>query len=273
MQFDLFAVSSKTSPTTSTSDIEKSEKVYNGLVTRLKKEYFLRNRWARLIFAAASSSLQWPTPTAVNRVRDEETLQKCLAYRKENANQNSVPLYLAETVINWATPTVKGNNNAAGISEKAGDGLATQAKNWGTPRVPTNNGQGQMKDNTSRIEDQVKMWTTPLASDIYNRKTKYKQGGTPLSLQATQWTTPNARDWKDSAGMSASRRDGKSRFDQLPRQVFGLLHKDEISMNGKNLVLNPAWVLQLMGTTLQKTFFEWEAMESLSSKHKSRSQP
>jgi hypothetical protein len=42
----------------------------------------------------------WPTPTAVHRVRDLETLEKCAAFRKRNANQNTVPLYLAEVVTN-----------------------------------------------------------------------------------------------------------------------------------------------------------------------------
>jgi hypothetical protein len=36
----------------------------------------------------------------------------------------------------------------------------------------------------------------------------------------TAWTTPSARDWKDSPGMVAERTDGKSRVDQLPRQAY-----------------------------------------------------
>ncbi len=75
--------------------------------------------------------------------------------------------------------------------------------------------------------------------------------------------TPSARDWKDTPGMTAERKDGASRNDQLPRQVFSL-HSEEIrSIIGKRPVLNPAWVLQCMGTTLQKTFFAWREMPSL----------
>lgn len=33
------------------------------------------------------------------------------------------------------------------------------------------------------------------------------------------WVTASARDWKDTPGMSATRPDGRSRIDQLPRQV------------------------------------------------------
>jgi hypothetical protein len=46
--------------------------------------------------------------------------------RLGNGNGCGVPLAMA--VQMWATPTVCGNNNRAGISLKAGDGLATQVK-------------------------------------------------------------------------------------------------------------------------------------------------
>ena len=64
--------------------------------------------------------LGWQTPDATNRVRDAETLVKCAAFRKRNANQNSVPLYLAETVIlaGWPTPTV-GNGRRSQIPANA----------------------------------------------------------------------------------------------------------------------------------------------------------
>lgn len=38
----------------------------------------------------------WPTPTAMNRPRSDETIGKCLATRKANAGQNTVPLYLED---------------------------------------------------------------------------------------------------------------------------------------------------------------------------------
>jgi hypothetical protein len=46
------------------------------------------------------------------------------------------------------------------------------------------------------------------------------------------WATPTARDWKDTAGMKAQREDGKSRLDQLPRQVFA-------SLDGSGLFMPP----------------------------------
>jgi len=57
---------------------------------------------------------------------------------------------------------------------------------------------------------------------------------------AQNWTTPNARDWKDTPGQKLIRNDGKHRLDQLPRQVHN-------STRGKNQgLLSPSWVEQLM---------------------------
>jgi len=42
------------------------------------------------------------------------------------------------------------------------------------------------------------MWTTPTSGDTGGRNTKYKQGGTPLSMQV-RWPSPKSRDYK---GMS-----------------------------------------------------------------------
>lgn len=69
-------------------------------------------------------------------------------------------------------------------------------------------------------------WTTPCASETGSRAQKYAQGGTSLNTQmvnvkqqASPRVTPAARDWKDSAGMATDRPDGRSRIDQLPRQM------------------------------------------------------
>lgn len=132
-------------------------------------------------------------------------------------------------------------------------------------------------------------WTTPVASDL-NRNTKYQQGGTALSLQIKNWSTPRAspnenrqtkstpsqeagthgrnlasdvnrwptaasRDWKDS-GYELAAQDRNSPC--LPASVIlnSPLDLDNRNTDGKNRAqLNPAWVAQLMGTTLEKIFF------------------
>jgi hypothetical protein len=64
----------------------------------------------------------WPTPTAMSRVRDEATMQKCLKFRQSNG-KTSVPLYLEEKVNlvekkSWATP-IQGDSHLASTPEVA----------------------------------------------------------------------------------------------------------------------------------------------------------
>lgn len=59
------------------------------------------------------------------------------------------------------------------------------------------------------------------------------------------------------------RGDGKSRMDTVEAvAMYGQQDQGNLSTIGKNLALNPSWVLQLMGTTIEKTFSEWREMES-----------
>lgn len=75
----------------------------------------------------------------------------------------------------------------------------------------------------------------------------------------TGWVTPSARDWKDSPGM-ANFMNGRSRLDQLPRQVFNLNRENPArqTASGQRLTgseakigcggqLNPAHPRWLMG--------------------------
>jgi hypothetical protein len=61
------------------------------------------------------------------------------------------------------------------------------------------------------------------------------------------WTTPSSRDWKDTPGMVAERQDGKSRNDQLPRQVFGVVASGLPALTVGRGSLNPAFPCWLMG--------------------------
>lgn len=83
---------------------------------------FERVTWEPPTSEPASSS--WPTPTATRY----GTNQGGAAGRTGPVRPSLDTL--AKT---WATPTVHGNHNRKGASEKAGDGLATQAAAWPTP--------------------------------------------------------------------------------------------------------------------------------------------
>lgn len=92
------------------------------------------------------AAINWPGPDATNRVRDAETLAKCAAFRKANANQNTVPLYLAEVAEQWMGPNVPNGGRSTAHAEQVGAtlyhegkkvqlGLESQAKNWNSPLV------------------------------------------------------------------------------------------------------------------------------------------
>lgn len=50
---------------------------------------------------------KWPTPTALDRPRSPETMAKSAAFRKANANQNTVPLYLGEVAQGFSLPPLQ----------------------------------------------------------------------------------------------------------------------------------------------------------------------
>ena len=67
--------------------------------------------------------------------------------------------------------------------------------------------------------------TTPAARSLSRlvpsmRPTAEIDCGSP---ERALWITASARDWKDSPGMAVTRPDGRSRVDQLPRQVAAAL--------------------------------------------------
>lgn len=120
----------------------------------------------------------WPTPTAVDRVRDEETLSKCAAFRKRNANQNTVPLYLGEVARDtalWPTPTAQDGARGSGT---------IRPHDTGHP-LPQRVAQA--------------LWSTPRASDGEKGgpNMSFGAGGQPLPAQAAAlWRTPNTVDAK-----------------------------------------------------------------------------
>jgi hypothetical protein len=67
---------------------------------------------------ATQASQNWPTPTAMSRPRSEETMEKCLKFRKSKG-KNSVPLYLEEKVRKeqHAGPPAQEKSNTSGKNQ------------------------------------------------------------------------------------------------------------------------------------------------------------
>lgn len=69
----------------------------------------------------------------------------------------------------WGTPTVHGNHNREGTSERARDGLSTQAKRWATPDASVSSGYNQSPSPGAAVRPclggQARRWPTPCRAD------------------------------------------------------------------------------------------------------------
>ena len=119
-QLDLFNASSKTSKVTSRLDSTASSAIWKKMVTTQRSEYSQRLKSARLTRESASSFL--PTPSATpygtsnNGQRGDGTTFK-------QAGKPSLESMARHNL--WPTPSVKGNYNRKGASQRSGDGLET----------------------------------------------------------------------------------------------------------------------------------------------------
>ena len=112
------------------------------------------------------------------------------------------------------------------------------------------------------------IWPTPTANPD-NRQQKedwewmgnyYKKPDgtkiqTDLNHSVRRWATPTVQDSDNLAGPSQFKRNSHPLNTQI-HSTDGQHDQESNSMNGNNREqLNPAWVAQLMGTTLERTFF------------------
>ena len=161
--------------------------------------------------------LDWPTPRnspASMYAESQETFEN-----RQTGHKGAVDS-LARAAQMWPTPTVCGNNNRAGISEKAGDGLATAAKNWPTPRAEDSESAGAHRGVPDTLTSAVRNWPTPTVQDSQNNAppSQFQRNSLPLNAVVVS-----------SAGTGPQ----------------GL---ENPSTTGKNRAqLNPRWVCQLMG--------------------------
>ena len=128
---------SKMSPEFLSITSVQSDPNYERWVTRLRKDYFQRQKQAHPTNASESSF--WPTARASD-------------------NEGGIPSNVELSDGSFS------RTNADGVR-------------WGV-----------------KLKDATANWTTPLADDTNTRKNKFAQGGTPLSMQASNWPTPNTMD-------------------------------------------------------------------------------
>jgi len=136
---------------------------------------------------------------------------------------------------------------------------------WRTPTDDSNRGgqQDAMKriagGHTVNLQDQVTLaaWPTTTKTDAqssarHGYMLTGNKGTTLLdAARLASWSTPSARDWEDTPGMSESgtNPDGtaRTRIDQLPRQAHGFISSGSPAETAKPGQLNPAFSRWLMG--------------------------
>lgn len=121
-------------------------------------------------------------------------------------------------------------------------------------------------------------WSTPRVGGQEGYKTRLERGK-DMGLQGQveyytekNWPTPRNSEWKGTGPKGSKSQIHMNERDYLCARVEetdGQPDPEKNNTNGKRHELNPAWVLQLMGTTIEKTFFAWREMESLNKQHNS----
>jgi hypothetical protein len=152
-------------------------------------------------------------------------MAKCAAFRKRNANQNSVPLYLGEVaqLSGWPTPT-EGDANSSGSrslpNSRAHPGLsltdASLLAGWPTPTSKEKAG-GATTDpdkvlaravggHANDLQDFVQLtgWATPIEADSRGSPGTKRHYELAQQAHLAGWSTPEAED-AESTGFSAKR--------------------------------------------------------------------
>lgn len=168
-------------------------------------------------------------------------LQASLESRLRAKTQNLGSTLYKLTWKPWATPSGPSRSRLRASVLRTSE---TGCTGWPTPQTSDSTGGGQAKRamgearHGSNLNDFAMLtgWPTPAAheyepKDLAQLEARravlaQKQGNNGFGLTLGQaapllagWTTPAARDWKDTPGMTAQR-NGKDRTDQLPRQAY-----------------------------------------------------
>ena len=112
------------------------------------------------------------------------------------------------------------------------------------------------ENGSSSSQSEMNMWRTPQNSETEGGTMEIREGANGrLKLRdqvASKWPTPKNRDYKADGNHNQT---NNRPLNEVVERIGGRQDREKPNTRGKKLVLNPRWVLQLMGTTLEKTFF------------------
>lgn len=120
----------------------------------------------------------WPTPNTMPEAPNNSLNRGNGQMRARNKSQ-----CLGE-MAQWPTPTVEGNNNRKGLSEKSGDGLATAVKNWPTPVAEDSESTGARNGNPDTLTSAARAWPTPTTQQAKNNGSASQMRRNSLPLDA-----------------------------------------------------------------------------------------
>jgi hypothetical protein len=219
-------------------------------------------------------SVHWSTPDAnlwKGAVSEESLIRKDGKSRMDRLTNQTVH-------ANWGTPRVSTNGMNGTIPLDPKGRIEDQILNWATP-VSTLYKNGKSSEGYGlNLSEQVtvKKWPTPLSDDV-NNVNRPPGAYASLTKDVVKWPTPVTMDKMAPKTEKALIREkeeirpGRTSFSNLRDSVItGPMigfqpDKENISTNGKSRArLNPAWSIQLMGTTLQKIFTVPLAIQLLS---------
>ncbi len=242
-QLDLFASSLKTSSGTSASDSTRSSTAFGQWVTQLRQEYLQRQKLARHTREQEFLSLEsWQTPKTTSG-----------DYTNDNGNTEQRRLTL-QGQAKWTTPVASDTDRNTPY-QQGGTALSLQVKQWPTPRASANENR-TTKPTPSQEEgkhgkylaSEVQRWPTASARDWKSPESnQHGKNARPLNEVVLLWYTPTfaghnsgtLQEWGGHRNPARGQQDQDN--PNTPGNVRGLL--------------NPGWVCQLMGTTLEKIFF------------------
>ncbi|CAG5001653.1 hypothetical protein DYBT9275_02713 [Dyadobacter sp. CECT 9275] len=249
----------KTSEGTYQWDIQKFTETYGIWVTVLSQESIQRKKSALRTKGIDYSSLPlWKTPLS------SENEGGVLEIR----SGTNAKIKLRDQSVHWGTPLA--SDHGGTTREDFSPKLSEQIQNFPTPiSSPWKSGHSNLnRKNAPPLSEVVlKNWPTPITSRGDYQNQKNGERAPKLNGAVTNWPTPVTMDKmapKTDKALIREKveiRPGRASFSNLRDSVISGsmtdFQPDKVNINttGKSRArLNPAWSIQLMGTTLQKIF-------------------
>jgi len=165
----------------------------------------------------------------------------------------------SETFKTWAMSLKLDYTQRKKSGKRTSENGSLSLPSWPTPvasRAEYSNSHGKRKNKLPGCVLEPQNWHTPMVQDSrISGTTEYQlskglRNNLQLAAQVNQWPTATAANWRSGSSK-------QHRKNSRPLNEMVVLHDPgNISTVGKNLEqLNPAWVAQLMGITLERIFY------------------